>query len=57
MLTNTFKFNYSVGAIANGIKTDMFTSVKNNKDKGKANLFYDVLRINNVPLISSCCNI
>ena len=25
MLTNTFKFNYSVGAIANGIKTDMFT--------------------------------
>ena len=25
MLTNTFKFNYSVGAVANGIKTDMFT--------------------------------
>jgi small GTP-binding protein len=41
----------------NIFKTDMFTYVKNNKDKGKANLFYDVLRINNVPLISSCCNI
>jgi Na+/melibiose symporter-like transporter len=25
MLTNQFKFQYSVGAIANGIKTDMFT--------------------------------
>ena len=25
MLNNTFKFNYSVGAIANGIKTDTFT--------------------------------
>ncbi len=25
MLTNKFKFQYSVGAIANGIKTDMFT--------------------------------
>ena len=25
MLTNTFKANYSVGAIANGIKTDTFT--------------------------------
>ena len=25
MLSNQFKFNYSVGAIANGIKTDMFT--------------------------------
>ena len=25
MLTNKFKFQYSVGAVANGIKTDMFT--------------------------------
>ena len=25
MLTNSFKFNYSLGAIANGIKTDTFT--------------------------------
>mgnify|MGYP000226197502 FL=1 len=25
MLNNAFKFNYSVGAIANGIKTDTFT--------------------------------
>ena len=25
MLTNSFKFNYSIGAVANGIKTDTFT--------------------------------
>jgi GPH family glycoside/pentoside/hexuronide:cation symporter len=25
MLSNTFKFNYSIGAVANGIKTDTFT--------------------------------
>ena len=25
MLTNSFKFNYSIGAIANGVKTDTFT--------------------------------
>ena len=25
MLSNSFKFNYSIGAVANGIKTDMFT--------------------------------
>lgn len=25
MLTNQFKFNYSIGGIANGIKTDTFT--------------------------------
>ena len=25
MLTNKFKFNYSIGAVANGVKTDTFT--------------------------------